>query len=135
MVHRNGHDKETVPSNVHKRKALGISLLLRVRSGAGVVVVVADFGTGFRLAIPGALFLTGVSMLTAVGAHRERGEGFLKVVGDLGVHGGWLGSALEMLRVWCLHYVTGRGSLWTQGAFDLGPICLWQNRAVRHSSG
>jgi hypothetical protein len=63
MTHRKGHDRDMAPRTVHSRKALGITLLVRVRSGAGVTVVAAAPGTGLRLVVPPDLLVTGVSML------------------------------------------------------------------------
>jgi hypothetical protein len=72
--HRNGQDKVKAPSMVHNRNALGISLLLRARSGAGVTVVVGPFceGTGFLLVIPAASRLIGESMIG--GSRKARGR-------------------------------------------------------------
>jgi hypothetical protein len=67
MIHRKGQDKDAPPSMVHKRNALGMSLLVRVRSGVGVGaavgVAVAGVGTGFRLGDPATFRSTGTSMV------------------------------------------------------------------------
>jgi hypothetical protein len=59
MIHLKGQDKDAAPSMVHSRNTLGMSLLVRVRSGAGGAVAVVAFGsaaagcgTGFRLGDP-----------------------------------------------------------------------------------
>lgn len=70
MTHRKGHDRDMAPSMVHRRKALGMTLLVRLRSGAGVTVVSDAPGTGLRLVVPPELFVTGVSMLGNAGRGR-----------------------------------------------------------------
>lgn len=73
------------PRMVHTRKALGIILLLRARSGAGVVAVfvVPGCGTGFRLVMPAASRLAGESMTVAEELIRSEGKSTKIGYGDL----------------------------------------------------
>jgi hypothetical protein len=81
MIHRKGHDRYMAPSTVHRRKALGMTLLVRVRSGAGVTVVVAALGTGLRLVVPPGLLVTGLSMLCTEGLTWSNGGAEVPRVG------------------------------------------------------
>jgi hypothetical protein len=88
MSQRNGQAKDQAPSKVHRRKAFGMSLLLSVRSGTGVVVGVdvATCGTGLRLGIPGVSLVTGVSMSSRAAILTEASVGLF-------------GGALKMLQL------------------------------------
>jgi hypothetical protein len=70
MIHLKGQDKDAAPRVVHNRNTLGMSLLVRVRSGAGGAVAVVPFGsaaagcgTGFRLGDPATLRAAWLSMV------------------------------------------------------------------------
>ena len=63
IAQRSGHDNDQAPSNVQRRNALGMILLVSARSGVGADAEVAVGGIGFR---------TGVSMSCGGSARDER---------------------------------------------------------------